>query len=56
MLFGMVFWKVLEAFRGSLGGLGGSGRGLGRLGQAFEALNCVLDVSWQRLGRFLEAS
>ena len=56
MLFGMVFWKVLEAFIGPLESLGGSGKGLGRLGQAFEALNCVLDASWQLLGRFLEAS
>ena len=36
------FWEVLE----------GSGRGLGRLGQALEPLNCVLDASWERLEGF----
>ena len=36
------FWEVLE----------GSGRGLGRLGQALEPLNCVLDASWERLRGF----
>ena len=36
-----------------------SGSCLGRLGQALGRLNCVLDVSWGRLGEFwrrLEAS
>ena len=29
-----------------------SGSGLGRLGQALERLNCVLDASWEHLGGF----
>ena len=56
MLFCMVFWRFWRPSEALLDSLGGSGRGLGRLGQAFEALNCVLDASWQRLGRFLEVS
>ena len=43
------FWKPSEAL---LGGLGGFARGLGRLGQGLERLNCILDVSWVRLRRF----
>ena len=36
----------------SLQGLGLSGTGLGRLGQALEPLNCVLDASWAHLEGF----
>ena len=36
------FWMVLRE----------SGKGLGRLGQAMEPLNCVLDASWERLRGF----
>ena len=45
-------WEGLEAFGGSWGVLGASGRSLERLGQALECLNCVLEASWGRLGGF----
>ena len=35
-----------------MGGLGKSGRGLGRLGQGLEHLNCILDASWRHLRGF----
>ena len=56
MRLGMIFLRSLEAF-GDLPKsfwvvLRESGKGLGRLGQAMEPLNCVLDASWERLRGF----
>ena len=52
----MIFLRSLEAFGGlpkrNWVVLRESGKGLGRLGQAMEPLNCVLDASWERLRGF----
>ena len=55
----MIFWRLWGPLKALLGGFRLSGTGLGRLRQALEPLNCVLDASWERLrgfGRRLEAN